>query len=156
MILFALGGTTYGMGEETLAFYPLLIPVMIGCGFDSIVAVAVALVGTQLGCLASTVNPFATGVASATLKISPGEGLIPRLILLVIVTALGIWYTMHYADQVKRSTKSLVYDQRAEDEKRFDISEKTQDTAINQGTKTRTVAVWDHVYHYDHGVGAMD
>ncbi|MCQ4974467.1 YfcC family protein, partial [Bifidobacterium pseudocatenulatum] len=43
MILFALGGTTYGMGEETLAFYPLLIPVMIGCGFDSIVAVAVAL-----------------------------------------------------------------------------------------------------------------
>jgi Predicted membrane protein len=54
------------------------------------------------GCLASTVNPFATGVASATLKISPGEGLIPRLILLVIVTALGIWYTMHYADQVKK------------------------------------------------------
>lgn len=141
MILFALGGTTYGMGEETLAFYPLLIPVMIGCGFDSIVAVAVALVGTQLGCLASTVNPFATGVASATLKISPGEGLIPRLILLVIVTALGIWYTMHYADQVKKDpTKSLVYAQRAEDEKRFDISEKTQDT--QPLTKVQKRVLW--------------
>jgi uncharacterized ion transporter superfamily protein YfcC len=74
MILFAIGGSTYGMGEETIAFYPLLIPVMMGVGFDSLVAVAIALVGTQVGCLASTVNPFATGVASQTLNISPGDG----------------------------------------------------------------------------------
>lgn len=96
MILFALGGTTYGMGEETLAFYPLLIPVMIGCGFDSIVAVAVALVGTQLGCLASTVNPFATGVASATLKISPGEGLIDSTAD-PVGDRHGAWYLVHDA-----------------------------------------------------------
>ncbi len=63
MFLFALGGSTYGMAEETIAFYPLLIPVMIGVGFDSLVAVAIVLVGSQVGCLASTVNPFATGVA---------------------------------------------------------------------------------------------
>lgn len=47
--LFALGGTTYGMGEETMAFYPLLIPVMIAVGFDSIVAVAIILIGSQIG-----------------------------------------------------------------------------------------------------------
>ena len=120
MIVFALGGTTYGMGEETLAFYPLLIPVMMGCGFDSIVAVAVALVGTQVGVLAATVDPFATGVASATLKISPGDGLVTRLILLVIVTTISILYVMHYASEIKKDpTKSLVYAQRKEDEKRF-------------------------------------
>lgn len=72
MTLFALGGSTYGMAEETVAFYPLLIPVMMACGFDSIVAVALALVGTSVGNMASTVNPFATGVASQTLGISPG------------------------------------------------------------------------------------
>ncbi len=60
------------MAEETIAFYPLLIPVMIGVGFDSLVAISIALVGTQVGCLASTVNPFATGVASQTLHISSG------------------------------------------------------------------------------------
>ncbi len=74
MILFALGGSTYGMAEETIAFYPLLIPVMIGVGFDSLTAVAIILVGSQIGCLASTVNPFATGVASQTLDISMDRG----------------------------------------------------------------------------------
>ena len=29
MAVFAFGGTTYGMAEETLAFYPLLIPIML-------------------------------------------------------------------------------------------------------------------------------
>ena len=60
MILFALGGSTYGMAEETIAFYPLLIPIMINCGFDSMVALGIIIVGSQVGCLASTVNPFAT------------------------------------------------------------------------------------------------
>ena len=81
MILFALGGSTYGMAEETIAFYPLLIPIMINCGFDSMVALGIIIVGSQVGCLASTVNPFATGVASQSLNISPGSGLISRVIL---------------------------------------------------------------------------
>ncbi len=64
MPLFALGGSTYGMGEETMAFFPLLVPVMMAVGFDSITGVAIILLGSQIGCLASTVNPFATVVAS--------------------------------------------------------------------------------------------
>ncbi|MEO3201087.1 YfcC family protein, partial [Pediococcus acidilactici] len=82
MILFSLGGTTFGMGEETIAFYPLLIPVMMKVGFDSLTAVGIALIGTQIGCLASTVNPFATGVASQTINISMGDGLFSRILLL--------------------------------------------------------------------------
>lgn len=120
MLLFALGGSTYGMGEETIAFYPLLIPVMMGVGFDSIVAVAIALVGSQVGCLASTVNPFATGVASQTLNISPGDGLVSRVILLIITITISIIYVYHYASVIEKDpTKSLVYNQRAEDEKHF-------------------------------------
>ena len=119
MLLFALGGSTYGMGKKRLHSI-LLIPVMMGVGFDSLLAVAIALVGSQVGCLASTVNPFATGVASQTLNISPGDGLVSRVILLIITITISIIYVYHYASVIEKDpTKSLVYNQRAEDEKHF-------------------------------------
>ena len=140
MILFALGGSTYGMGEETIAFYPLLIPVMMGVGFDSLVAVAIALVGTQVGCLASTVNPFATGVASQTLNISPGDGLGSRILLLVITTAVSIIYVYHYASVIEKDpTKSLIYDQRAADEERFAIKTRTDDDTPMSGRQKAVI-----------------
>ena len=79
MIFFAVGGTTFGLAEETLAFFPILIPVMLAVGFDSIVAIAVPLIGSQIGCLASTVNPFSTGVASGMLGISRVKDYFPVL-----------------------------------------------------------------------------
>src|SRR5690606_35568968 len=64
MALFAFGGTTYGMAEETLAFYPLLLPIMIAAGYDAATAVAILLLGAGVGVLGSTVNAFATVIAS--------------------------------------------------------------------------------------------
>ena len=123
MIIFAIGGTTFGLAEETLAFFPLLIPVMLAVGFDSVVAIAIPLIGSQIGCLASTVNPFSTGVASGMMGISPGEGLFSRIILLVILSAISIWYVYNYASKVEQDPKnSLLYEQRAEDLERFKIN----------------------------------
>lgn len=122
IIIFAIGGSTYGMGEETLAFFPLLVPIMIGVGYDSLVAAGVILLGTRVGDLASTVNPFSTGVASGIIKISPGDGLGSRIVLLVIVTALTIMFVLRYADKIKEDpSKSLVYNQRQADLEYFDI-----------------------------------
>ena len=59
MIFFGLGGTTYGMWEETMAFYPLLIPVFLAAGYDAVVGISVILLGAGSGVIASTVNPFA-------------------------------------------------------------------------------------------------
>ena len=113
MILFAIGGTTYGMAEETIAFYPLLIPIMIGVGFDTVTAVAVILVGSQIGCLASTVNPFATGVASDTAGISIADGIVWRLVFLVVMLAISILYVYRYATKIEKNPeKSFVYSQR--------------------------------------------
>ncbi|KRL62132.1 YfcC family protein [Lactobacillus psittaci] len=127
MFLFALGGTTYGMGEETIAFYPLLIPVMMACGFDTLTAVAIGIVGSQIGCLASTVNPFATGVASQSLGISPGDGLFPRLILFVLTVAAGIIYVYRYAEKVQKDPKkSLTYNRREADIEEFEINQMTK------------------------------
>ena len=124
MILFAIGGTTYGMAEETIAFYPLLIPIMIGVGFDTITAVAVILVGSQIGCLASTVNPFATGVASDTAGISIADGIVWRLVFLVVMVAISIFYVYSYATKIEKNPeKSFVYSQRKEDLEFFKIPE---------------------------------
>ena len=36
MIIFAAGGTSYGMAEESLAFYPLIIAALIALGYDAL------------------------------------------------------------------------------------------------------------------------
>lgn len=120
MILFGLGGTSFGMAEETIAFYPLLLPVFIAAGYDAITAAAVILLGAGVGVLGSTVNPFATGIASGFAGISLGEGIFLRVIILVVGEIAAILYVMRYADKVKKDpSKSLVYDMMEENKKHF-------------------------------------
>ncbi|HEM3528698.1 TPA: YfcC family protein [Streptococcus suis] len=123
MPLFALGGSTYGMGEETMAFFPLLVPVMMAVGFDSITGVAIILLGSQIGCLASTVNPFATVVASDAAGVSVADGMIWRLVFFVVILLMGVLFVANYAEKVKNDpTKSLVYKQREADMQHFNVS----------------------------------
>ncbi|MGF3084358.1 YfcC family protein, partial [Streptococcus pyogenes] len=126
--LFALGGTTYGMGEETMAFYPLLIPVMIAVGFDSIVAVAIILIGSQIGCLASTINPFATGVAADAAGVSIADGMIWRVIQWVILVGMSIWFVYNYASKIEEDpSKSLVADKEEEHKELFQLQNSGED-----------------------------
>ncbi len=120
MTIFAIGGTSYGMAEETLAFYALIITVMLAAGYDGLTAGALILLGAGIGVLGSTVNPFATGIASGFAGTDISEGLIGRVVILVIGTIIGIFFVMRYGEKVKKDpTKSLIYDQKAENEKQF-------------------------------------
>lgn len=101
MLLFSLGGTSFGMWEETMAFYPLLIPVFLAAGYDALTGIAVVLLGSGTGVLASTVNPFATGIASGFAGVSLGDGLLTRLLMLMVFDAVAIGYVMTYAKKVK-------------------------------------------------------
>lgn len=133
MLIFAIGGTTFGMGEETLAFYPLILPVMVGVGFDTLVAVAIVLVGSQIGVLASTVNPFATGVASQALGISPGEGIIWRLILFIVLYAASTFYVYRYAVKVEKDPDaSFVAEQKEKNIDHFKIHESQKELDVRQ------------------------
>ncbi len=108
--LFSFGGSSYGMAEEALAFYPVLIPIFIAAGYDLIVPVAVIFAGTQLGTLSSFTNPFSTIIASNAAGINWTDGLTERIIMFVITTAITIWYIVRYAQKVKKNpTSSLVY-----------------------------------------------
>ena len=124
MTLFAAGGTTYGMGEETMAFYPLLVPVMIAVGFDTITGVAIILIGSQIGCLASTVNPFATGAASDAAGISVAQGIGLRFVMWVVLLAISAWYVYNYASKIEKDhTKSYVHASREADLEFFKVEE---------------------------------
>lgn len=120
MTLFALGGTTYGMAEETIAFYLLIVPIFYKAGYDAVTGFMVIMLGAGIGVLASTVNPFATGVASDAAGVSMGNGIVGRTILLVILVAITITFVMRYAAKVKKDpTKSVTYDLKKEHDKEF-------------------------------------
>lgn len=120
MALFALGGTTYGMAEETLAFYVLLIPVMIAAKFDALTAVAVILLGAGIGVLGSTINAFSTVIASDAAGVTFADGLVLRLILLGLCWVVTVAFVMRYASRVRTDpTKSLVFDKKAANEAHF-------------------------------------
>ena len=120
MGLFALGGTTEGMAEETLAFYVLLTPVMIAAGYDALTAVAVILLGAGIGVLASTVNAFSTVIASDAAGVPFTDGLMLRIVLLVLTFGATVAYVMRYAARVKADpSRSLVFDLKAANEAHF-------------------------------------
>lgn len=120
MTLFALGGTTFGMCEETIVFYVVLIPILFRAGFDNVLGVLLITVGAGAGLIAGTINPFAIGVASSQIGISPGDGLIGRIIFFIIVLVISILYVMHYAKKVKNDpSKSICYDKYSDLEKEF-------------------------------------
>jgi len=101
MVLFSVGGTTEGMAEETLAFYALLIPLMLALGYDRMVAAATILVGAGVGVLASTVNPFATGVGSGAADIGIGDGIGLRFVMYLVLVPVSVWWVIRYARRVK-------------------------------------------------------
>ena len=108
MILFGLGGTSYGMWEETMAFYPLLIPIFLAAGYDTVVGIAVILLGAGAGVICSTVNPFATGIAAGFAGVSLGEGIVLRILMWVVFEVAAIWYVMAYAARVKKDPSASV------------------------------------------------
>jgi len=120
MSVFALGGTTFGMAEESLAFYVLVITVMIAAGYDALVGASLLLLGCGIGVLGSTINPFATGIASGFAGVGIDQGFLGRLVLLIAGTAVGIWWVMRYAARVKADpSASFVASERAANEQRF-------------------------------------
>ncbi|MFI5618946.1 YfcC family protein [Streptomyces sp. NPDC051567] len=102
MLVFSVLGTVEGFAEETLGFYGLLVPMMLALGYDRLVAVGAAILGAGVGVLCSTVNPFATGVASSAAGVSLGDGIALRAVMWVVLTAVTILYVVRYARRVQK------------------------------------------------------
>ena len=105
MFLFSLGGTSFGMAEETIAFTALVTTTMIIAGFDPLVSVASIILGAGCGVLGSTVNPFLVSVSIGALK---GVNIAANQVI-VIGTNIALWlssllisifFVMRYAKKV--------------------------------------------------------
>ena len=118
--LIALGGTTFGLAEETIAFYPILIPIFIAAKYDAIVALACIYIGSAIGTMISTINPFSTIIASNSAGINWTTGIEGRVLMLVICLIISILYIIRYAQKVKNdASKSIIFDQKESIEKLF-------------------------------------
>lgn len=108
MVLFALGGTSFGMAEETLPFFAIFMPIMMAMGFDSMTAFMVVFVGARTGYIASTINPFNVLIAQSILGIQGDPQLWLRMIAWVVLTAVAITWVVLYARRVKKNPESSI------------------------------------------------
>lgn len=120
--LITLGGTTFGMAEETIALYPILMPIFIASGYDAMVAIAAIYMGSSLGTMFATVNPFSAIIASTSAGINFKSGLPIRIVGLVIGSIITLMYIYIYAKKVQKDpSKSIVADQMPAVRKKFDL-----------------------------------
>ena len=128
VMLIAAGGTSFGLAEETIAFYPILVPVFLIAGYDAIVALAAIYIGSALGTMASTTNPFASIIASNAAGVNWTSGIEGRIVVLILGSIISMIYIIRYAEKVKKDpSKSLIFDQKEEIEKHFLHSNKANE-----------------------------
>ncbi len=109
MILMAVGGSTFGMAEETLAFFPILVPVFLAAGYDRMVPLSVIFIGSSIGVMASTTNPFATIIASDAAGIDWTVGIYSRLTMWALGLTACIMFVVRYGNKVKKDpSKSIL------------------------------------------------
>jgi len=109
MVLFSLLGSTMGFSVETLGFYALFIPLMAALGYDRLTTAAMIIIGALSGVMGATVNPFSIGVAAGEAGVSIGDGIVLRLILWVLITAMSVGWVLRYAAKIRRDpSASLV------------------------------------------------
>lgn len=113
--LIALGGTTFGMAEETIALYPIIIPIFLVAKYDALVGIAAIYLGSSIGTMFSTVNPFSTIIASSAAGTTYTEGITFRVVGLVLGVIIVTAYILRYANKVKKDpSKSIIFAQKAE------------------------------------------
>lgn len=109
-VLFSLGGATFGMAEECIPFAMIMVPFVIALGYDSIVAITVTYVASQVGNAASWMSPFSVAVAQGIAGVPVLSGATFRLVMWVAITLLSAGYMMVYAEKIRKNpTSSVAY-----------------------------------------------
>lgn len=146
MLIFSIGGTTYGMLEETVGFYAILAFTMVAAGMDTLVASAIVLLGAGSGVLGSTINPFATGAAIAALPegIAVNQGVIIGIgtILWITTLIISIIFVMRYAKKVmdNKGSTFLSLREQADMERKY-ANRKDANEDVNLSGKQKTTLV---------------
>ncbi len=117
-ILFSLGGAVFGMGESTIAFVLITVPLAIRLGYDTLTGIAMCYMASQVGFAGAFFNPFTIGIAQGIAELPYLSGLNFRYVVWIVVTAIGILFTMLWAAKVRKDPKlspTFAMDQRQRD-----------------------------------------
>ncbi|MCK4716357.1 MAG: YfcC family protein [Candidatus Marinimicrobia bacterium] len=140
MVIFSLGGGSFGMGEEVIPFILIFVPLTLALGYDSIVGVAIPFVGAGAGFAGAFLNPFTIGIAQQIADLPLFSGIGYRIISWIICTAVAIAFVMMYAAKIKkRPEKSLTFDMDEEKRKNLHIGDLENFKGISKGHK---LALW--------------
>lgn len=146
MTIFSIGGSTYGMLEETVPFYLLLAATMVAAGFDSVVGAAVVLLGAGSGVLGSTVNPFAVGAAIdsvADMSINNGTIIAIGAVLWITTLLISIFFVMQYAKKVKADKGSTILSlQEQEAMKENFVDKEVKNDAVLSGSQKAVLVLF--------------
>ena len=138
IIVFSFFASSYGMGEEALVFYPILVPLFLAAGYDLIVPLAIIFGGTSVGCLPAFSSPFSVIIASNAAGINWMDGLGERIIIWGISTGLMVWYILRYAAKVKKDpTASWVFKIDGAVKPLYDVNIDNKTTIVKLDGKTK-------------------
>ncbi len=145
MLIFSLGGTSFGMAEETIAFAALVTTTMIVAGFDPLVSVGTIILGAGCGVLGSTVNPFLVSTSIGALN---GVGIEVNQVI-VIGTGVALWlssllisiyFVMKYAKKVQQDKKaSLLSEKEMQEAHEAFVGNSTNEGVVEFTTKRKIV-----------------
>jgi uncharacterized ion transporter superfamily protein YfcC len=102
MVLFSIGGCTFGMSEENLVFILITIPLARSMGYDNIVGVAIPFLGSAAGFAGAAINPFTVGIAQGIAELPIGSGAGYRWVVWTVFTAIAIIFVMRYILRLER------------------------------------------------------
>ena len=112
MLMFSLGGATFGMNEEIIPFVLIIVPICLALGYDSIVGVAIPLVGAHVGFASAFLNPFNVGIAQGIADVPLFSGIGYRIISWAVSTFIAILFLLWYVKRLSKNSKiSPTYEQ---------------------------------------------
>lgn len=109
LVVFSIGGATFGMAEEAIVFIPIGIALARALGYDAMTGTAMILLGAAVGFTSGFMNPFTVGVAQGIAELPLFSGIAMRFVILGVLLIVTIIYIMRYAEKVKKDpSKSIV------------------------------------------------
>lgn len=109
MVIFAFSGSTYGEWDTIFGLIPIFVGLAIAVGYDALVGLAMSGMAVAIGFASATTNPFTIGIAQSIAELPIFSGLLLRVLVFVVFTGVGIWWTMRYATMIKKDpSKSYV------------------------------------------------
>ena len=103
ILMFSIGGASFGMNEEIIPFVLIIVPICLALGYDSIIGVAIPLVGAHVGFASAFLNPFNIGIAQGIADVPIFSGIGYRVICWLISTVVAILFILYYVKKLEKN-----------------------------------------------------